>query len=281
MFLQIGGALAPVLVVPIQDAYGWRASFWIFGLAGIAWSAAWYVWFRDSPAEVKGASPEELALVGDAPGAHHSLPWSVMVRSGNLWAVVAMAGCVGYSMSFFQSWLGTYLVKARGYTETGLLLASLPFIVGAVAKIAGGFIGDAMVRRLGLRRGRRVMILSGYGGAAAFLALATQLHGQSAHLAALSLAYGGITFGQPALMGICLDIGGRFAGAVTGAMNSSAYGCAFLSSVVYGYLVSHFGYAVPFIPMIFFMAVATVFGLRVDAERQVVPESLPHAVSIV
>lgn len=274
MFAQIGGALAPLLVVPIQAAYGWRASFWIFGFTGIAWAIAWYLWFRDSPAEVPGASAEELALAGLVSHAHQSLPWSIALRSRNLWAVVGMAGCVGYSMSFFQSWLGTYLVKARGFTETGLLFASLPFIVGALANIVGGFTGDSLVRKLGLRRGRRAMVLAGYGGAAVFLALATQLDEKFAALAALSLAYGGITLGQPALMGICLDIGGKFSGAITGAMNTSAYACAFFSSVIYGYLVNHFGnYAVPFIPMILFMTVGTLLGLLVDAEQKVVPGS--------
>ncbi len=272
MCAQIGGALAPLLVVPIQAAYGWRASFLIFGFAGVVWSAAWYVWFRDSPAEVPGANAEELALVAATSGAHEALPWSIAVRSRNLWAVVAMAGCVGYSMSFFQSWLGTYLVKSRGFTETGLLFASLPFIVGAVANVAGGFTGDRLVRKYGLRRGRRAMLLAGYGGSAVALTVATQLDEKFAALAALSLAYGGITLGQPALMGICLDIGGKFAGAVTGAMNTSAYGCAFLSSVIYGYLVNHFGsYEVPFIPMIFCMTAGTLVGLLVDAEQKVVP----------
>lgn len=283
MCAQIGGALAPLLMVPIQAAYGWRASFIIFGFTGILWAAAWYVWFRDSPAEVPGASAEELALASAVPEAHQPLPWSIAVRSRNLWAVVAMAGCVGYSMSFFQSWLGTYLVKARGFTETGLLFASLPFIVGALANLIGGFSGDGLVRKLGLKHGRRTMLVAGYGGSALSLLVAAQLDEKFAALAALSLAYGGITLAQPALMGACLDIGGRFSGAITGCMNTAAYGCAFLSSVIYGYLVNHFGnYAVPFIPMIFFMAVGALLGMAVDAEHPVVPESqLPRPASIV
>lgn len=262
MAAQAGGALAPLLVVPIQAAYGWRASFMVFGVAGILWSIAWYTWFRDFPSEGTQA----------APVAHHPLPWALALRCRSLWALVLMAGCVGYTMSFFQSWLGTYLVKARGFTETGLLFASLPFIVGALANIAGGWIGDALVRKTGLRRGRRTMLLAGYGGSAVFLALAPFLADKFAALAALSLAYGGITLAQPALMSACLDIGGKFSGAITGAMNTVVYLCAFLSSVIYGYLVNYFGnYTVPFVPMVAFMAAGTLIGLWVDAEQKVVP----------
>jgi sugar phosphate permease len=116
------------------------------------------------------------------------------------------------------------------------------------------------------------MILAGYGGATVFLAVGMLLPEKYASLAALSLAYGGITLAQPALMGICLDIGGKFGGAITGAMNTSAYTGAFLSSVIYGYLVASYGYTVPFLPMIAFMAIGTMLGLRVNASRSVIPE---------
>src|SRR5579862_2310778 len=48
---QIGGALSPLLVVPIQMRFGWRASFFAFGFLGVLWAGIWYLWFRDSPEE--------------------------------------------------------------------------------------------------------------------------------------------------------------------------------------------------------------------------------------
>ena len=66
----------------------------------------------------------------------------------------------------------------------------------------------------------------------------------------LSLCYGGITIQQPGVLGVCLDIGGKYAGAVTGAMNTATFIAAFLSSIAYGYIAKSFGYDAPFIPMI-------------------------------
>jgi predicted MFS family arabinose efflux permease len=117
-----------------------------------------------------------------------------------------------------------------------------------------------------------MMFLSGYGGATVFLVIGMLLPEKYASLAALSLAYGGITFGQPALMSVCLDMGGKYGGAITGAMNTAAYTGAFLGSVMYGYLVAGYGYTVPFIPMIALMAMGTALGLRVNATELVVPE---------
>lgn len=62
----MGGAIAPLLVAPIQAAYGWRASFWVFGFAGVAWPVLWSAWYRDHPAEKSGVSAEELAEAGGA-----------------------------------------------------------------------------------------------------------------------------------------------------------------------------------------------------------------------
>jgi MFS family permease len=46
MSSQLGGAIAPLLAVPIQARYGWRAAFYLFGILGVAWSVVWYGWFR-------------------------------------------------------------------------------------------------------------------------------------------------------------------------------------------------------------------------------------------
>jgi len=86
MASQIGGGIAPLLIVPIQIRYGWRASFFLFALAGVAWAAAWYWWFRDSPSEKPGVDSDELADVEPAPvDAHHGFPWHIAFRSESGW----------------------------------------------------------------------------------------------------------------------------------------------------------------------------------------------------
>jgi MFS transporter, ACS family, glucarate transporter len=278
MCAQLGGAIAPFVVVPMQSRFGWRASFFLFGLFGVAWAIAWFWWFRDTPAEMPRLTAAERTEVEPFVPSRHGLPWRAGIRSVNLLATMTMVLLVGWSMSFFQSWLGTYLVRGRGFTETGLLLASLPFLVGAAANVIGGFVGDALVVRLGLRWGRRSIGLVGYGSAALFVLAATLTPDNLLAIVFLSLAYGGITICQPALMGTCLDIGGKYAGAVTGAMNTAAYTGAFLSSVAYGYIVRGYGYEAPFVPIIAFLVVGTLLWLKVDAQQEVVPETR-HAVA--
>lgn len=275
MASQLGGAIAPLLVVPIQGHYGWRASFFVFGFLGVAWSGVWYWWFRDSPAQKKGVSQAELDETrGLTAKAHHRLPWKIALRSGNVWATMGVAFCYVYSLYFFQSWFHTYLVKARGYSENDLLLSSLPFFVGACANCGGGLASNALVEKLGLRRGRRSIGLVGLG-IAALCAVAVMFTQQwLAALLLLCLVYGGITFQQPTMFAVCLDIGGRYAGAMVGAMNTAAQIGSFVSSLMFGYLVSRYGsYNLPFIPMAALLLTGAWLWLKVNPNQQLIPET--------
>jgi MFS transporter, ACS family, glucarate transporter len=198
MAAQLGGAFAPLLVVPIQVRYGWRASFYVLGTLGVIWSAAWFWWFRDSPAEKAGISQAELDETrGVIAKARHGLPWRIVLRSGNFWATIGVAFCYVYTFYFFQSWFHTFLVKARGYGENDLLLSSLPFLVAACANCGGGLASNALVKTLGLKWGRRAIGLAGLGIAAP-CTIAVMFSQQWLWvLIVLSLAYGGITFQQP------------------------------------------------------------------------------------
>ena len=60
----MGGALSPLLVIPIQTTFGWRASFWVFGAIGIVWAVYWWIWFRDHPSQKKAVTQEEMTEIG-------------------------------------------------------------------------------------------------------------------------------------------------------------------------------------------------------------------------
>src|SRR5947209_10248924 len=59
---RLAAALTPVLVVAIIAARGWRAPFFLFGTLGIAWSALWYWYYRDTPAEHPSVNAAEREL---------------------------------------------------------------------------------------------------------------------------------------------------------------------------------------------------------------------------
>jgi MFS transporter, ACS family, glucarate transporter len=269
MASQVGGAVAPLLVLPIQLRYGWRMSFYVFGVVGLVWAAVWYAWFRDSPEEKRGhASPPSTAA--GASGAGHAFPWRLAYQSNTVWSILGLAFCYVYVYTFFQTWFHTFLVRGRGFTEANLILSALPFVVAACANLAGGAASDALVRRVGAKRGRRVIGASALTAAAAFTVAAILTHHQVLTVVFLTLTYGAITFQQSGVFAVCLDIGGPRAGAMVGLMNTIAQVGGLAGSVLYGYIVDRTGsYDAPFIPMTVVLLLGAALWGNVDASQEV------------
>ena len=139
-----------------------------------------------------------------------------------VWSILGLAFCYVYVYNFFQTWFHTFLVRGRGFSEATLLLSALPYVVAACANLAGGAASDALVRRLGAKRGRRVIGATALTAAAAFTVAAMLTHHQVLTVVFLALTYGAITFQQSGVFGVCLDIGGPRAGAMVGLMNTIA-----------------------------------------------------------
>jgi predicted MFS family arabinose efflux permease len=193
-----------------------------------------------------------------------------------LWRIAAIGACYLYTLGFFQSWLQTYLVKGRGFTEAALVLSSLTYVTGAAANGLGGVVGDWAVRRYGLRNGRRSLGVAGLSAASLFLTAAIFAPNGNLALVFLSLAYAGVLFQQPSLCALCLDVGRNHAGAVFGFMNTAANVASALSAVIFGYIVGYSGsYNTPFIPMVALLAVGALLWLRVDPGLELFPEQRP------
>jgi len=282
MASQIGGAVAPLLVVPIQMRYGWRASFYVFGLLGAVWAAVWYVWFRNSPGEKRGVSDAELReTAGSYAIPSHGFPWRIALRSQSVMAMMGTAFCYVYVYTFFQTWFHTFLVKGRGFSEASLMLSALPYVVAASANLAGGALSDALVRRLGLKWGRRTPGILALGCACVFTVATMLTDDRTMTVVFLSFVYGAITFQQSGVFGVCLDIGRKHAGAMVGLMNTSAQVGGLVSSIAYGYIVKRFGsYDAPFVVMAALLFVGAVLWFRIDASQELTVERHAAAATV-
>lgn len=271
MASRLGGALSPLLVIPIQRAFGWRTAFFVFGAAGLVWAAAWHLWFRDRPAErsSRGVAGQTVAG-GTAQAAHPSdFSWSRALRDPNLRWIMLMYHANAWCGFFFLTWLHLFLQNGRGYTTGDLVTLSwLPFVLGAAANLAGGVASDRLVGRLGLKWGRRLIGVAAYGLTALLLTAALFATGKVTTVLLLALAYAASDFALPAAWAVCLDVGRDHAGSVTGAMNMAGQVGSFLTTVLFGYLVSHFGsYDAPLVPIACMSLVAAFAWLRIDAGR--------------
>jgi len=256
---RLGGALAPLLVVPLQQAYGWRASFWIFGAVGCVWCALWWFYYRDEGAPY---TPQP-----------HSAPAAEMFRSRQMGLILVMYSCQSWGSWFFFSWLHTFLVNGRGFTESEMAVASsLPFLLGMLSNIAGGYLSDAACRWWGLRTGRRVIGASSLGLSAVALIAVAATADRNATILLLTISFGIMNLMLPSAWALCLDIGGSHAGAVTGAMNTAGQLGGFVCTLVFGYVVKYFNsYNVPLVLIGAVLILGAYLSTRIDATQPLFP----------
>lgn len=259
---RAGGAIAPLVVVPLQQAFGWRAAFWIFGSLGVLWCAAWLIWYRD-PAVAPETDHSTVA------GGGHSWPWREILASRQMWIIMAMYASYAWGSWFYFSWLHTYLVKGRGFTEDEMAAASsLPFAFGAAANICGGYLSDYASRKWGVRKGR-TRVGSTCLAASAFMLVATaMLPGKLPAAILLTLGFGVMDLMLPSAWALCIEIGGAHAGAVTGAMNTAGQLGGFVCTVVFGYVVSATAsYHAPLFVIAAMLLISAALFQRIDAEK--------------
>ncbi len=272
MAAGLGGALTQPVVVVLLERIHWRHSFAVFGAVGIVWAVAWYWWFRDDPHHHSGVNAAELRLIGSgAPEPHGRVPWSAMLRAPHLWALCGEHMFAVYGLYFYLTWLPSYLLRAHGFNlkEVGWLSA-LPLLASAAGMLFGGWASDRLARRFDLRRGRRLPGLITLPLAALAIGAAAQADGGAAAALYLSAAAGFGAVSLSTAWAVSLDIGGRHAGVVGGAMNTFGNLGGALCPLVVGWSLEYWG---GWTPSLLSIAVSYLLGaacwLRIDAERAI------------
>jgi len=278
---RFGGALSPLLVVPLQRAIGWRVAFGVLGALGILWTLVWRLWYRDDPREQPGITPAELA---EAPAATqelntHRLPWRTLATNPQIRLIFVMYWCYAWGSWFFFAWFPTYLVKSAGFSESQMgVVAALPFLMGTLGNLVGGALSDTLVARWGLRAGRVIPGSASLAASAILLVAMTLVHDKTAIVILSSLGFGVADLMLPVAWAICLDIGRDYAGAVTGVMNTAGQLGGFVCSVLFGYAVAATGrYQVPVWMIGALVLIAAFLFTQIDPTRPIQDARLPAA----
>src|SRR5882724_7653780 len=273
---RVGAALTPALVVVIMLRYGWRAPFFFFGLTGLVWSAVWYWYYRDTPAEHPRISPAERRLIEQAVGvssAHtHSVPWARILRSPSLWTLSLMYFCYGYSIDVYLDWFPKYLNEHRGFNLTQMgFYASLPLLAGAAGDLLGGTVSDRCAKRFGnLKLARRAVAAAGFVLAAVFIVPATFTTDSTASVWYSCVAVFGLEVTVGVSWAIPLDIGGDYAGSVASVMNTFGNRGSAVSPVLLAYLVGMYGWNMPFLVCTFLCIAGALLSWGINADKKIV-----------
>ena len=256
---RLGAALAPPIVVLITTTLGWRSVFYICGAVGIVWSIWWYLSYRDLPEEHRLVNPAELEHIrgvdekGNVKTAtvkkQVSVPWSTLLKSPNMWAIMCAYFTYVYCLWIFLSWLPSYLVEFRHFTLLKVgFLASLPLLAGVVGDTVGGLATDFLLARTGnIQLARRVVAIVGMLGCAVFIvpaALADDAY-TAVYCLTAAMFFLECTIGPS--WAVPMDVAGEHSGTVSGMMNMAGNIGGALSPIVFGVLVQFGSWQAPFI----------------------------------
>lgn len=274
---RLGGALAPLIVVPLQSSIGWRPAFFVLGATGVIWAVWWRLWYRDDPADQPGITPQELATIKSqaAPSVHSPVPWGELMRQRQLWLIFFMYFCYAWGSWFYFGWFPVYLVKGAGFTEGEMaLFSSLPFLFGAAGNLVGGFLSDRLVVRYGLKLGRRLVGSISLAVSAFLLIGMTFAHSHTSVVILSSLGFGIADLMLPSAWAICLDIGRNHSGVVSAVMNTAGQFGGFVCAVLFGYVVKATNnYQQPLWIVAGMVLIASLLFTRIDATRPLLVEN--------
>ncbi len=274
MGARLGGSVAPPLAALLIALIGWRPTFAVLGATGLFWCWLFRRWYADDPAEHPGVGEGELAYIrseGTPPVKAATIPWRSMLVDGNLWALFGMYFCSAYGFYFFVTWLPTYLMDEHGLTlERSGIYSAIPLLVGAAACMSGGRFSDWLLRRAGLRWGRRAVGIGGFALAALGFAMAAVADEPLAAVLWMAFAQGAQDLTLPVAWAVCVDVGHRYGGTATGFMNTASSASAVISPISAAWLAGKFG---SFESM--FWAATVVYGIGallwflIDPQRRV------------
>jgi ACS family glucarate transporter-like MFS transporter len=272
--LTLGLAGTASLLPWLMGQFGWRVSFLVLAPAGFIGAALWWWYGRDNPSLHPSVNKAEAELIAQdrAPPVErhsHTPAWLRVLKNRDALLLTLSYSSMNFVFYVVFSWGFYYLVTVRGFAaqEAGFLTSAQWICAGAGAAL-GGWFGDYLCRKIGLRWGYRVPILTGMLVSAALL-LGVAFH-PSAYAAAFML---GLCFffnqcTEGAYWGSSIAVGGRHAGAAGGLMNTGANLMGFINALLLSLVADAFGWTVAIAIGAAFAVLGAAFILLVRCDRQ-------------
>ena len=201
-----------------------------------------------------------------------SVPWGVLLRNSNMWAIMLAYFTYVYCLWIFLTWLPSYLVDYRGFTLLKVgFLGSLPLWAGVVGDAVGGLATDWLLRKTGSARiARRTVAITGMLGCCIFIVPAAMI--EDAYVAVYcltaSMFFLECTIGPS--WAVPMDTGGKYSGTVSGMMNMAGNIGGALSPIVFGVLVQIGNWQAPFIVAAALLVVGSaVWAFWLDPDKHI------------
>jgi len=144
---NVGAIITPLLVPALVLWFGWREAFYITGIFGLVWLAAWWAIYRH-PTEHKSVSAGELAWIQQDPADPvEKIGWAKLLTVRETWAYALGKFLIDPIWWFFLFWLPGYLFERYhlDLKSFGIPLAAI-YLVSHMGSVAGGWLSSRLMR---------------------------------------------------------------------------------------------------------------------------------------
>ncbi|ECG8589394.1 MFS transporter [Salmonella enterica subsp. salamae] len=160
----LGGAVSAPIVAAAALAFGWRLTFIGMMLIGLVWVVVWLAATKGSESkesELPAAAAVASSVTEEAADPDKKLSW-YLKQPVILFTALAFFA-YSYILFFFMTWFPSYLLDARGLNMRDMSIANvLPWLLGFVGLVSGGFISDYIYKIThNLLFSRKVVIVIG------------------------------------------------------------------------------------------------------------------------
>jgi MFS transporter, ACS family, glucarate transporter len=275
---RIGNAIAPVAVVLVMAAFGWRTSFYVCAGISFLWVALWAATFTELPKDHPRITAVELAKLTVPPAEKPKVPWGPLIR--RMIPVTMVYFCYGWTLWLFLTWIPQYFLHSQHLDlKQSAMFSSCVFFAGVVGDTVGGIVTDKILKRTGdLRRARSSMV-----SVCMLLSLLSLVPLMFSHSAGTSLLFlsAGFFFAEMTIgpmWATPMDIAPNHCGTASGIMNTGSALAAITSPVMGGYLIDLTGnWQLPFVGSMVLMGLGVVLASRMRPDAKF--EESPIAVA--
>lgn len=245
---RLGAAFALPVVVWLIDSFGWSLSFIIMGVIGVVWALGWYWLFRDNPEDHYALSEVEKKFILEhrqekkTDMVKEKINFGILMKSKNMWLAMGQYFCSNFTFFFALTWLFPH-VKSQYNLDTieAGFYTSIPLIFGAFGNWFSGALSDSIFKKGNWAKSRIVPASIGFALAAIGLIGSIYMDTATSAIIFLSIAIFGADMTLPSSWAFCADIGKEHSGAVSGTMNMAGNIGAFITALIFPYLLSWTG----------------------------------------
>jgi len=233
-----GGAATPPLVLAGVALFGWRWTFVVLAALGVAWFAAFLLWFKDDPLQHPSVNELERKMLAESRTfVRHTAGgsnWLSLLLTPEVFVLILQYFCFSFVWYFYITWLPTYLRETRGQSPAqAAAFSALPLLFGGFGSIATGLIA----RRLP----GRVIAFFGFLGSAILLLAFTHIRAVLPAMLSMGLASFCSDLTMPISWNACMEIGGPHTATVAAAMNMMGNLAGFVAPVLGGIILQRTG----------------------------------------